>query len=329
MKSLQDKENLNRRFAVAPMLDWTDRHCRYFHRLISRHALLYTEMVTTGALMYGDRERFLGFNPLENPVAYQLGGSNPKDLAVCAKLVEEHGYAEVNLNVGCPSDRVQNGSFGACLMAQPSLVAECVASMADAVNIPVTVKCRIGIDDQDSYEELVDFIGTIAAAGCRTFIVHARKAWLSGLSPKQNREIPPLRYDVVYQLKRDFPQLEIILNGGITCLDDCDEILTKLDGVMVGREAYQNPYILSTVDRRWYGDGHEIPSRQAIIESLIPYAEQHLQTGARLNNITRHTLGLFHGMPKARSWRRYLSENACKHGADINVLLEALNLTVL
>ncbi len=310
------------------MLDWTDKHCRYFHRLISKHAFLYTEMITTGALIYGDRQRFLSFEPFENPVACQLGGSNPQDLAFCAKLVEDFGYVEVNLNVGCPSERVQNGSFGACLMAEPILVAECVAAMAATVKIPVTVKCRIGVDDRDSYEELVDFVTTVANAGCKTFIVHARKAWLSGLSPKQNREIPPLRYDVVYQLKRDFPHLQIILNGGITSLDACDEILDQVDGVMVGREAYQNPYILSTVDQRWYQDAHEIPTRQQIIESFIPYVERQLHNGVRLNSTTRHTLGLFHAMPRARAWRRYLSENACKQGAEINVLLQALNLTL-
>jgi tRNA-dihydrouridine synthase A len=316
-------------FSVAPMLDWTDRHCRYFHRILSKHALLYTEMVTTGALIFGDRERFLAFDASENPVAYQLGGSNPKDLALCAKMVEDHGYAELNLNVGCPSDRVQNGSFGACLMAKPELVAECIAAMKAEVDIPVTVKCRIGIDDQDSYEELLHFVSTIASAGCQTFIVHARKAWLSGLSPKQNREIPPLRYDVVYRLKQDMPQLQIVLNGGITDLNDCAAILENVDGVMVGREAYQNPYMLSAVDSQFYGDHHEISSRQEVIERLIPYLTQQLSRGVRLNSVTRHTLGLFHAMPNARLWRRYLSENACKNNADMNVLVQALKLTVL
>ncbi|MGZ5008025.1 MAG: tRNA dihydrouridine(20/20a) synthase DusA [Methylobacter sp.] len=316
----------SRKFCVAPMLDWTDRHCRYFHRLISQHALLYSEMVTTGALIHGDHRRFLQFNAAENPVAFQLGGSNPRELAVCAKMIEDYGYDEVNLNVGCPSDRVQNGCFGACLMAEPELVAECVAAMARAVSIPVTVKSRIGIDDQDSYQELVHFISTIAAAGCETFIIHARKAWLSGLSPKQNRDIPPLRYDVVYQIKQDFPQLEIILNGGITTLDQAEEMLQHVDGVMVGREAYHNPYIMADVDRRFYGDNQAPRSRETIMRLLIPYIRQQLELndGVRLNSISRHILGLFHGEPKARSWRRYLSENACKPGADIDVILAAL-----
>ena len=264
---------INRRFSVAPMLDWTDRHCRYFHRLLSKHALLYTEMVTTGALIHGDKHRFLQFNASENPVAFQLGGSNPKDLAVCAKMVEEYGYDEINLNVGCPSDRVQNGSFGACLMAEPALVAECIAAMSQVVSIPVTVKSRIGIDDKDSYEELVQFIGTIADTGCKTFIVHARKAWLKGLSPKQNREVPPLDYERVYQLKRDFPGLEIIINGGITTLEQAALMLDQVDGVMVGREAYQNPYILAGVDNLLYGDIKEKVSRQEIVKTLIPYIQ--------------------------------------------------------
>lgn len=314
------------RFCVAPMLDWTDRHCRYFHRLISQHAFLYTEMVTTGALIHGDHRRFLQFNAEEKPVAFQLGGSNARELAVCAKMVEDYGYDEVNLNVGCPSDRVQNGRFGACLMAEPELVAQCVAAMKQAVQIPVTVKSRIGIDERDSYEELVQFVSTIADAGCETFIIHARKAWLSGLSPKQNRDIPPLRYEVVYQIKQDFPGLEIILNGGITTLDQAEEVLRHVDGVMVGREAYHNPYIMADVDRRFYGDDQQPRSREMIMELLIPYIRQQLELndGVRLNSITRHILGLFHGEPGARGWRRHLSENACKPGADIKVLLDAL-----
>jgi tRNA-dihydrouridine synthase A len=316
------------RFSVAPMLDWTDRHCRYFHRLISQHALLYTEMVTTGALVHGDPHRFLQFNAAENPVAFQLGGSNPGDLATCAKMVEEYGYDEVNLNVGCPSDRVQNGRFGACLMAEPELVADCVAAMKQAVSIPVTVKSRIGIDDRDSYEELAHFISTVANAGCETFIIHARKAWLSGLSPKENRDIPPLRYDVVYRIKQDFPQLEIILNGGITTLDQAEDCLQHVDGVMVGREVYHNPYLLADVDRRFFGDIKEPRSREAIMQLLIPYIREQLElkNGVRLNSITRHILGLFHGEPGARGWRRHLSENVCKPGADINVLLDALRI---
>lgn len=306
------------------MLDWTDRHCRYFHRLISQHALLYTEMVTTGALIHGDHHRFLQFDAAEHPLAFQLGGSNPHDLALSAKMVEDYGYDEVNLNVGCPSDRVQNGRFGACLMAEPELVAECVAAMKQAVAIPVTVKSRIGIDERDSYEELAHFVATVAAAGCETFIIHARKAWLSGLSPKQNRDVPPLRYDVVYRIKQDFPQLAIILNGGITTLDQAEAILQYVDGVMVGREAYHNPYLLADVDRRFFGASAEPRSRDMIMQLLIPYIQQQLDDGVRLHSVSRHILGLFHGEPGARGWRRHLSENACKSGADIQVILDAL-----
>ena len=315
------------RFCVAPMLDWTDRHCRFFHRLISQRALLYTEMVTTGALIHGDHHRFLQFNAVENPVAFQLGGSHPQDLARCAKMVEDYGYTEVNLNVGCPSDRVQNGRFGACLMAEPALVAECVAAMIQTVAIPVTVKSRIGIDDLDSYEELVHFVATISDAGCKTFIVHARKAWLSGLSPKQNRDVPPLRYDLVYQLKKDFPQLEIIINGGITSLEQAEEMLNQVDGVMVGRESYHNPYLLADVDRRFYGAANDSLSRQAIVALLMPYIQEQLKAGVRLNSISRHILGLFHGEPGARGWRRYLSENVSKSGADEQVIMAALKFT--
>lgn len=318
----------SRRFAVAPMLDWTDRHCRYFYRLMSRHAVLYTEMVTTGAILHGKQQRHLQFNPEEQPLALQLGGSNPQDLATCAQIAENYGYDEINLNVGCPSDRVQNGRFGACLMAEPGLVAECVSAMQQVVSIPVTVKSRIGIDDQDSYEELTHFIDTVAASGCRAFIVHARKAWLSGLSPKQNRDVPPLRYDVVFRLKQDFPQLEIIINGGITSLDVSKDLLQKVDGVMLGREVYHNPYLLSEVDRQLFGDDYPVQSRQEVILSLIPYVQQQLQQGERLNSITRHLLGLFHGIDGARAWRRQLSENANKLGADEQVLLRALEFTV-
>jgi len=311
------------------MLDWTDRHCRFFLRLISKQALLYTEMVTTGALLHGDRQRFLQFDPSEHPLALQLGGSDPAGLAACAKMAEDFGYNEVNLNVGCPSDRVQNGSFGACLMAEPELVAECVGAMRKAVSIPVTVKSRIGIDDRDSYEELIKFIGTVAEAGCDTFIVHARKAWLKGLSPKQNREVPPLRYDTVYRLKQDFPTLQIVLNGGITTLDQAEDVLGNgVDGVMVGREAYHNPYILAEVDRRLSGASTEVITRAEIIEKLLPYIEQQRAEGVRLHSITRHILGLFHGEPGARSWRRHLSEHAVKYDADASVVREALKFTI-
>jgi tRNA-dihydrouridine synthase A len=312
------------RFCVAPMLDWTDRHCRFFHRLISRHALLYSEMITTGALIHGDRQRFLEFNGAEHPLALQLGGSNPADLAVCARMAEDHGYDEVNLNVGCPSDRVQNGRFGACLMAEPNLVADCIAAMKQAVLIPVTVKSRIGIDERDSYEELIHFITTVANAGCKSFIIHARKAWLSGLSPKQNREIPPLRYDFVFQLKIELPSLEFILNGGVTSLEQAEEALQSVDGVMIGREAYQKPYLLAEVDRRLFGASDDMLTREQVLSLLIPYIQQELKNGVRLHSITRHILGLFHGRPGARAWRRFLSDHAGKPGADENVLLEAL-----
>ncbi|MGR8980979.1 MAG: tRNA dihydrouridine(20/20a) synthase DusA [Gammaproteobacteria bacterium] len=309
------------------MLDWTDRHCRYFHRLITQHAFLYTEMVTTGALIHGDARRFLQFDAAEHPVAFQLGGSDPGELAISAKMIEDFGYDEVNLNVGCPSDRVQNGRFGACLMAEPELVADCVAAMRRVVDIPVTVKSRIGIDERDSYEELVTFVTTVAAAGCNTFIVHARKAWLKGLSPKQNRDVPPLRYDVVYRLKEDFPELEIVLNGGINSLEQAEEILAKVDGVMVGREAYHNPYFLADADRRIFGKEGMPPNREEILNRLIPYVRKELQSDTRLNSIARHILGLFHGASGARAWRRHLSENANKRGADETVLFEALKFT--
>ncbi len=316
------------RFSIAPMLDWTDPHCRYFHRTLSQHALLYTEMVTTGAILHGNRDRHLQFNAEEHPVALQLGGSNPADLAECSRIATAYGYDEINLNVGCPSDRVQNGRFGACLMAEPELVAECVTAMRQAVSIPVTVKSRIGIDDRDSYEELTRFISTVAAAGCETFIVHARKAWLSGLSPKQNRDIPPLRYDVVFQLKQDFPKLEIVINGGINSLEVSLDMLKKVDGVMLGREIYHNPYLLAEVDRLIFNDEHPIKSRQETVLALLPYIEQQLQQGVRLHCITRHMLGLFHGVDGARAWRRHLSENATRFGAGSQVVLDALEFTV-
>lgn len=332
LKSSNDAENPSKfrahRFCVAPMLDWSDRHCRYFHRLLSRHALLYSEMVTTGAILHGNRQQHLQFNQEEHPVALQLGGSNPTDLAECAKIAADYGYDEINLNVGCPSDRVQNGRFGACLMAEPQLVADCVAAMRQAVSIPVTVKSRIGIDERDSYPELCHFIQTVADAGCETFIVHARKAWLSGLSPKQNRDIPPLRYDVVAQLKQDFPQLQIIINGGITALDDAQALLQQVDGVMLGREIYHNPYLLAEVDGRFFADQQPLKTRQALILALLPYVEAQLKQGVRLNSITRHILGLFHGVNGARAWRRHLSENATKAGADQRVILAALEFTV-
>lgn len=313
-------------FCVAPMLDWSDRHCRYFHRILTRHAVLYTEMVTTGALLNGDIERHLGFTRQEQPVALQLGGSSAKELATCSKMAQDYAYNEVNLNVGCPSDRVQNGRFGACLMADPELVAECVAAMQNAVTIPVTVKSRIGIDDQDSYQQLAHFINTIATSGCHTFIIHARKAWLSGLSPKQNREVPPLRYDVVQQIKQDFPDLEIIINGGITTLEQAAGFLTSVDGVMIGREAYHNPYLLAEVDAMIYQQPARLQSRHEVVSAMLPYIQQQLAAGVRLHSITRHMLGLFHGIKGARAWRRHLSESGPRAGVDENVVLEALEL---
>jgi tRNA-dihydrouridine synthase A len=305
------------------MMDWSDHHCRFFWRLITKQALLYTEMVTTGALIHGARERFLHFNPEEHPVALQLGGSEPADLARCAKWAEEWGYDEVNLNCGCPSDRVQSGMFGACLMAQPQLVADCVAAMRDACEIPVTVKHRIGIDDMEHYEDLVGFVEPVAAAGCEVFIVHARKAWLQGLSPKQNREIPPLNYPWVYQLKRDFPDLTIVINGGIQTLEACRDHLAKVDGVMIGREAYQNPWMLSEVDKALFGMDKPAESRDDVIAGLLPYVERQLARGAHLNHITRHILGLYQGVPGARKFRRHLSENAYRKDAGVSVLQDA------
>ncbi|WKE66261.1 tRNA dihydrouridine(20/20a) synthase DusA [Gallaecimonas kandeliae] len=317
---------LDRTFSVAPMLDWTDRHYRVFARQLSRHALLYTEMVTTGAIIHGKGD-YLAFSEEEHPVALQLGGANPADLAHCAKLAEERGYDEVNINVGCPSDRVQNGRFGACLMAEPALVADCVKAMKDVVSIPVTVKTRIGIDDQDSYGFLVDFVEKVSAAGCDTFVIHARKAWLNGLSPKENREIPPLDYPRVYQLKQDFPALHIGINGGIKTLDEMKGHLAHIDSVMVGREAYQNPYLLAEVDAALYDASHQAPSRRQVVESLFPYIERELAAGARLGHISRHMLGLFNGQTGGRRWRRYLSENAHKPGAGLEVVEAALALT--
>jgi tRNA-dihydrouridine synthase A len=306
------------------MLDWTDRHCRYFHRLLTQESLLYTEMVTTGAIIHGKGD-FLAYNNEEHPVSLQLGGSNAADLATCAKLAQERGYDEINLNVGCPSDRVQNGRFGACLMAEPNLVADCIKAMKDVVDIPVTVKTRIGIDDQDSYEFLTAFIQTVHQnGGCDDFTIHARKAWLSGLSPKENREIPPLDYERAYQLKQDFSHLNIGLNGGIKTLDDSLEHLTHLDGVMVGREAYQSPYILAEVDQKIFGLDRPIKKRSQIVEEMYPYIEKQLSNGAYLGHITRHMLGLFQSMPGARQWRRYISENAHKKGAGLEVVETAL-----
>ncbi|MCW9079636.1 MAG: tRNA dihydrouridine(20/20a) synthase DusA [Gammaproteobacteria bacterium] len=314
------------RLCIAPMLDWTDRYCRYFLRQISRHVVLYSEMVTTGALLHRDPARFLDYHPDEHPLALQLGGSEPGDLARCARLAEEWGYDEVNLNVGCPSDRVQNGRFGACLMAEPTLVAECVAAMAGAAGEVVTVKHRIGIDDRDSYDELTRFVETVAAAGCGAFIVHARKAWLKGLSPKQNREIPPLQYELVYRLKQDFPHLQIIINGGFKTMAQVEQQLTQVDGVMIGREAYQNPWMLADADSRIFKQPAAARSRKEVVERMLPFVEQQQALGVPVHRITRHMLGLFQGQPGARSWRRHLSENAHRPGAGPEILSEALAL---
>jgi len=309
------------------MLDWTDRHCRFFLRLVSQHAVLYTEMLTTGAILHGDTERFLAMNEEEHPVALQLGGSNPGDLAAACKLAEQYAYAEINLNCGCPSDRVQSGMFGAVMMKNAAITADCVAAMRDAVDLPVTVKHRIGVDDYDSYDFLCQFVGTLSDSGCNTFVVHARKAWLKGLSPKQNREVPELNYGRVYQLKRDFPDAEIIINGGITTLEQSIKHLNHLDGVMMGREAYTNPYILATVDQDIYGASHPAKSREKIAEQFLDYIDNEMSKGTKLHAMTRHILGLFHGMPGARLFRRHISENAYKSTATIDVLTTALKAT--
>jgi tRNA-dihydrouridine synthase A len=318
--------SLDRKFCVAPMMDWTDRHCRFFHRLLTGRALLYTEMVTAEAVLHGNRDRLLGFSPEEHPVALQLGGSDPARLAEAAAIGADYGYDEINLNVGCPSDRVQEGRFGACLMAEPTLVAECVAAMQARVAVPVTVKCRIGIDDQDGEAGLERFVSAVAGAGCRTFIVHARKAWLKGLSPRENREVPPLDYERVHRLKAAHPELTIVINGGIASLDLAEAHLAHVDGVALGRAAYQTPYLLAEVDRRLFGATAPPPSRRNALEALIPYAERHVRAGGRLNTVARHILGLYHGCPRARAFRRHLSELAPRDGAGIDVLREALRL---
>jgi tRNA-dihydrouridine synthase A len=312
--------------SVAPMMDWTDRHDRAFLRQISRSALLYTEMVPAGAILHGDRARFLAHDACEHPLALQVGGAEPAELATCAAIAQEHGFDEINLNVGCPSDRVQKGRFGACLMAEPDLVAACVEAMIGAAPIPVTVKTRIGIDDRDSFEELCNFARTLRDAGLTTLIVHARKAWLSGLSPKQNREVPPLRYDMVYRLKESFPELEIVLNGGVQNLDQAAAHLRHVDGVMLGRAAYQDPYVLAEVDRRFFGDARAAPSREDILRGYLPYVAAQVDAGVPLANMTRHILGLFNGLPGARAWRRHLSVDARRPSAGPEVIEEALGL---
>jgi len=304
------------------MMDWTDRHCRFFHRLLSPHALLYTEMVTAPAVLHGDRERLLGFDPAEHPVALQLGGSEPRELAAAARAGESQGYDEINLNVGCPSDRVQSGRFGACLMREPALVADCIAAMRAAVSVPVTVKCRLGVDEQDEYEDLERFVETVRATGCKVFVVHARKAWLEGLSPKENREVPPLNYARVYRLKRDFPALTIVVNGGVASVADVQEHLQHVDGVMLGRTAYHEPYRLAEIEHEIFGT--PLPDRDAVLAALRPYVDAHLARGDRLQHITRHILGLYQGLPGARAYRRALSERAHRADAGYDVILDAI-----
>jgi tRNA-dihydrouridine synthase A len=316
------------RFCVAPMMDWTDRHCRYFLRLFTKHTLLYTEMVTTGALLYGDAERFLRFNAAEQPVALQLGGSDPDELAKAAIMGEQAGYQEINLNSGCPSDRVQRGKIGACLMAEPTLVAECMAAMKEAVAIPVTIKCRIGIDEIDSLEHLSHFVETVSATGCHCFIIHARIAVLAGLSPKQNREIPPLDYERVFAIKERFPDLEIVINGGIKTLEESRHLLENVDGVMIGREAYQNPNLLARVDQQLFDSDYPVMSQEDVLAQFIDYAKNELRQGTALKNMTRHVLGLFQGQPGAKRFRRYLSENAHKQDAGIDILETAGRLVL-
>ena len=306
------------------MMEWTDRHCRFFHRLLTRRALLYTEMVTTGAVLHGDRERLLGYDPGEHPVALQLGGSDPADLAASARIGEDLGYDEINLNVGCPSDRVQSGRFGACLMREPRLVAECMAAIGAAVKVPATVKCRIGVDDQDPEESLFTLVDLCAEAGVSTFVVHARMAWLKGLSPKENRDVPPLNYPLVYRLKRERPDLTICINGGIATLDEAQAHLEQVDGVMLGRAAYHTPEVLGQVDRRLFGAGEDVDPFQAV-ELYRSYMAAQLARGVHLSAMTRHMLGLFHGRPGARAWRRILTVEGVKAGADLSVVDAALS----
>lgn len=324
----EEKKGVQRaaRLSVAPMMDWTDRHCRYFHRLMSRHALLYTEMVTAPAVINGDRDRLLGFSDAEHPVAVQLGGSDPAQLAEAAKICADFGYAEINLNCGCPSDRVQSGSFGAVLMENAPLVADCVAAICAVVDVPVTVKCRIGVDDQEPSEILPEFIARVSSAGCDRFTIHARKAWLQGLSPKENRDVPPLDYMLVHEMKGMFPHLHLSVNGGVTTLDETLQFLESgLDGVMIGRAAYHSPAeVLLDADRLVFGDG-ETRSAHEIVHLMLPYIADHVANGGRLHQITRHMLGLFQGKAGARMWRRYLSENAHKDGANEMTVLQALS----
>ena len=315
-------KDLDRTLSVAPMMDWTDRHCRYFHRLLAPSALLYTEMVTTGAIIHGDADRFLAFNPEEQPLALQLGGSEPGELAACARIAEQRGFSEINLNVGCPSDRVQRGRFGACLMLEPELVKDCMAAMRDAVDIPVTIKTRLGVDDHYSYQYVADFVGKIAETGCRIFIMHARKALLAGLSPKQNRDVPPLHYDWVYRLKQESPQLEIVINGGIDSVEAVEHHLEHVDGVMLGRAAYHTPWLLAECQQQLFGG--QVNKREDVIKAMNAYLENQISRGVAAKHISRHLLGLFQGLPGAKAWRRHLSENAYRDDGNVALLSQAL-----
>jgi tRNA-dihydrouridine synthase A len=317
------KESPNK-IAVAPMMDWTDRHCRYFLRLLSRNAMLYTEMVTAAAIVHGDADRFLRYNEEEHPIALQLGGSEPEWMAQATATAAKFGYDEININVGCPSDRVQSGQFGACLMARPEIVAECFLAMQRETDIPVTVKSRIGIDDRDDDEFLQTFVETLVDAGCQKFIVHARIAILEGLSPKENRTVPPLDYERVYRLKHEFPELEIVINGGLTEVGHVDEVLQHVDGAMIGRQAYHQPYFLAELEQH-FNPATAMPTRDDVVEQMVPYIDRQLATGVPLNSISRHMLGLFAGQPGARAWRRYISEHAHQEGAGSEVLINALN----
>ena len=325
MRATGNQALCDHRFCIAPMMDWTDRHERYLLRLISRRARLYTEMVTTGALIHGDQERFLGYADAEHPLGLQLGGSDPEDMARCAHRGEVAGFDEININVGCPSDRVQAGRFGACLMLEPDLVANCFSAMQAAVSIPVTVKCRLGVDEMDHVNDLIRFVDTVADAGCKVFIIHARKAWLSGLSPRENREIPPLQYHRVYALKERYPEFTIVINGGITRIDQAAAHLKRVDGVMVGREAYQNPWSLAEVDQMLFDDTPTHQSRLDVLEAYKTYMRGELENGVPLKRLARHLLGLFQGQPGARTWRRVLSDSAFRSGADLTAIEAAQN----
>ena len=322
VKPLNSTNSISHRLSIAPMLDWTDRHCRYFYRVMSKQTVLYTEMVTTGAILFG-KGNYLEYNQQEHPVVLQLGGSDVKAMTECAKIAEQQGYDEININVGCPSDRVQNGMFGACLMAEPQLVADCVSSMQNATSIPTTVKSRIGIDDLDSYEFLHKFMTTVSTAGCQHFIIHARKAWLSGLSPKQNRDIPPLDYQRVYQIKQDFPETEISINGGIKSFVEANEHMQHIDGVMIGREVYQNPYMLVEADNAIWQANESVKSRQAVINEMVPYIDYHVANGGRAWHVIRHMLGLCNGLAGAKQFRRFLSENCSGQAVSGDILQQA------